>query len=642
MNVVIDGRRVSLRAEDALGDGGEATVTRVGDLAVKIYHRPTQARAAKLEALIAVASSLPDRVIAPTQLVRDARGRAVIGFGMRALGAGHTEIASLSRRAFRASSGLGAAAVARMFLGAHATLAAIHGSGLVVGDLNDLNETFAAGPRGDHVVDWIDVDSFQLPGHPCEVATEAFLDPALYGPDLAAPVATAGGVARVFRPASDWYAFAVLLFRSLTLVHPFGGVDPALPTLPRRAAARRTVLSPGVAYPSKVGYALEVLSDDLTASLRRVLEGDDRAPFPAAALGEYAASLVVCGACGSDRPSSRRRCPSCAARAPAAVVSSTSGCAVDDLLEARGPVLAVAWSGGWLRAVAIEAGRATLCSRRGRDLVRTDLGSVDAAARVELGGAVVVVARGGDPARLAVHPLDGGAARAAIGTTTERFAGGEAAFAAGSRGIVRLARGVAMVGEVYGDALGERPLFEVMRGQTTIFAATDPGRAEIVIASLRSFGERRYALANGPRRADLAAAALDPGEAIVEEGAAFSDSIAALLRHTRKDGVDRVRVDLAGHDGRVLGSMARSAADRHAGTAVRGGLLVGGSLLFSTDRGVARERFASDVAGAPLALLEDRLFCATEPWTARDARLARFEDGLVVAHGATVRRLRLT
>jgi hypothetical protein len=59
-------------------------------------------------------------------------------------------------------------------------------------------------------------------------------------------VATATGMQRTFTPDNDWYAFAVLLFRSLTLVHPYGGVDPELSTLPRRAAARRSVFSPQV------------------------------------------------------------------------------------------------------------------------------------------------------------------------------------------------------------------------------------------------------------------------------------------------------------------------------------------------------------------------------------------------------------
>lgn len=640
MQVVIDGRRVSLRAEDALGDGGEATVTRVGELAVKVYHQPSEDRARKLDALLALGPALPGRVVAPTALVRDAKGKRVVGFAMRALAPGHDVLAALSRRAARAQRGLGPGAVAAIFLDAHATLGAIHAAGLVVGDLNDMNETFSPDPTGALTVDFLDVDSFQLPGHPCEVATEAFLDPDLYGPDLAAPVATAGGAPRAFRPANDWYSFAVLLFRSLTLVHPYGGVDPSLPSLPRRAAARRSVLAPGVTYPSKVGYALETLSDELVALFGRVFDRGAREVFPADALRDYASRLVRCGSCGAEHPAARARCPSCAARAPVAPTASAAGCEVEVLIEARGPILALSVAGGWVRAVALEDGRATLHARRGREVARVDLGAADGATLVDLGPRAVVVARSGDPASVAVHALDGGRVGPAIVSSTERFAGGEAAIVVTTNGLARVARGTAMACRVEGDGLEERPLFEVMRGQTRLFASTEPGAADVVIASQRVFGERRYAIAVGPRRVDLALATLEPGEALVDEGAAFSPSTAALLRHTQKGGADRVRVDLVAHDGRALGATTLAASTRPAGTAVRGGLLAAGSLLFATDRGVTRERLADD--GRGLAMVEQRVFSATEPFSARDARLVRDGDALVVAFGATVRRLRMT
>ena len=59
----------------------------------------------------------------------------------------------------------------------------------------------------------------QLAGLPCEVSTELFLDPLLYGPDLTQPCATAAGAPRWFGRGSDWYAFSVLAFRSLTGLH---------------------------------------------------------------------------------------------------------------------------------------------------------------------------------------------------------------------------------------------------------------------------------------------------------------------------------------------------------------------------------------------------------------------------------------
>ena len=646
MDVRIQGRRVSLAARNTLGDGGEATVLRHGDLAVKVYHQPSPERARKLEALLRLAPSMPEAVALPIALVHDARGRDVVGFAMRAL-AGREPLASLSLRAHRARAAVGALAVAALFTDVHATLAAIHRAGVVVGDLNDQNELYAldpgappgaAGPRdGAPPVAFIDADSFQLPGHACVVATEAFLDPLLYGPDLAAPVLSPAGP-RVFSTDSDWYAFAVLLFRALTLVHPYGGVDPGIATLPRRAAARRSVFAPTVRYPAKVGYSLEVLSDELLGVMRDLFDRGARGAFPLTALAAYADGLVRCAACGSEHPRERRRCPSCAAAAPRVVVETAGPCGAADVIEAAGTIVALAALGPIVRAVAIEEGRVVLytagASSRRQD--RVDLGPAAADLEVDLGPSLCALSAGGT---LTLFALDGVSVAPAHPTATERFGGGRAAFAVSATRLYRIAGGVVLACAPAGGALDERPVTSVMAGQTWLAAGKCPGARELVLGCSRVLRERQYFAIDAGRRIELAVPALAPGESILEEEAVFAADAVALLRRTRAAGVDRVRTAIFARDGRLVGASAASATARHPRGVVRGAALGGASLLLPTDRGVARERYAAAGApgAAPRAIAEERLFAATEPMTSADALLAPSGDGLLVAHGRRVR-----
>jgi len=635
MEVMVRGRRVSLSADDTLGDGGEATVVRHGDLALKLYHRPSAVRTAKLERLIAIAGALPPAVVAPRELVCDARGKRVVGFAMRALAPDHEVVAALSRRRARATSGIRTGDVAALFLAAHDCLAAIHRAGAVVGDLNDMNETFSR-RRGALDMAWIDVDSFQIPGFPCEVATEAFLDPALYGPDLAQPVTTGSGP-RIFLPENDWYAFAVLLFRSLTLVHPYGGTDPDLPTLPRRAAARRSVFSPSVRYPRTVGFALEILSDDLAAQFRAVFERGARSVFPRATLEAYVAGLVPCRACGAEHPRERSQCPACAALAPTPAVTSTSECAVTDLLEARGEIVAIAASPSTLRAVAIEEGEVVLYALAGPSPRRIVIGAARATLAIELSaGMLAIVEPRGPGAALAVYPLIGDSVGAAIRTTTERFAGGRAAFACSGASLYRIAGGVLLRGSFEGGVFEERPLTTVMREQTQVFADRS---GSLLLGYSRAFNERQFFLVAGRRRIEIAVPGLEPGESLVGETALFSARTVAYLRRTRfgGGGGDRVRTLVYADDGALLAGYLAPISSRASAGGIDGGVSSGRSLLFPTDRGIARERFGTPSDPTPAS---HDLFAATEPFVGREALLCALPDGgLGVAHGARVRRL---
>lgn len=631
MRVRIGGNVVILDPQDALGDGGEANVIRYGDVAVKVYHKPTPAHEAKVNAFIQeIRPKLPVSVISPLEPVYSDRGNKVVGFTMRCLDAGYDVLSLLSKRNFRTSHAVGPRGVASVFMSGHRTLSAIHKAGAVVGDLNDLNELFS---NADDMV-WIDADSFQIPGHPCYVATETFLDPRLYGPDLSSPVTTKDGKPRLFRPENDWYSFAVLLFRSLTLVHPYGGVDASLPTIPRRANAKRSVFASSVKYPSKVAYSLEVMSDDLIETMRAIFDAGERPVFPYTALEAYRNSLTTCKKCNSEYPKERKRCPSCAAvTPPPPVITAKTDVTVESVLhDPVGDVLALYAAGDVLFAASKNA----LNCVRGPRAWRESLLNVSPKHAIRLSQRLLahVDAHSG---QVIVIDAPSTSSPKPYYVTTEDFAG-QPVFGVSPNRYYRLASGMLMRGEPGG---GEEVLTSVMRNQTWFRVAThtDENGADIVLGCSRVFGQRRFFVMIGKRRFDVDPAIFDGGGTVIDETVVFSTRTIAVLQRLLDNGVEMVRTVFLGHCGGKLASYTQKVSERLAGSAIRGGVLRGNSLLIATERGIVREKFDEFNDGTPV---EQKLFSATEPFVSHESLLVPFGNGIAVAHGGYIRLLKMS
>lgn len=292
--VFLGGKAFRLDDNDLLGQGGEGRVyrDRSGDRAIKIFLAPSEERRRKLRAF---PSQLPPRVVGPIDLAYDKNGD-IVGYAMRRLD-GAIDSFRMAQRKWREAT-MRAGEVTRIWAEVAQTVGQLHARGIVVGDLNDGNVVLTRTSPG--FTPWlIDADSMQLPGHPCVVAHERFLDPRLYGVDLTKNAALS--------KETDWYALAVLLFSSLACVHPYGGSHPSFPTMLRRAEARHSVLRADVKLPAS-SFRPDVLSDDVLAFFHDVFERDLRAPLPARVLDVRFASC----ACGIEH--ARTHCPACATR----------------------------------------------------------------------------------------------------------------------------------------------------------------------------------------------------------------------------------------------------------------------------------------------------------------------------------------
>jgi hypothetical protein len=318
--VWLEERRVELAPAALLGQGGEAEVYRLADgRALKWWKPPDHPDYAGDAAAIAAAerrlaehptkldafpAGLPARVIAPgARATASKRSTHVVGFAMPM--ASGVPLHHHGEVRWRRDRGVELGAVAAALADLHATVTALHAAGVVIGDFNDLDVLVdvTANQRRAFL---IDADSFQLPGFPCALFSHRFVDPRLCDPAAAVPA-----LVRPHDRDSDWFAFAVMAFRSLLGVSPYGGVHrPADPKRAVAAAARSlrgvSVFDPDVVYP-RAALPWTVLPDDVLAAFDRVFVRAGRGAFPRRAIDGLC--FARCTSCGAEH--ARGTCPAC-------------------------------------------------------------------------------------------------------------------------------------------------------------------------------------------------------------------------------------------------------------------------------------------------------------------------------------------
>jgi hypothetical protein len=314
----VDGVRVQLAPQALLGQGGEAEVYDLGDGRVLKWWKPPDhpdfagapdAQAAALHRLAerpaklrALPGNLPPEVVAPCGFALAGRRSAeVVGYLMPKVSG--EPLHSYGEPRWRREHPVDGAELICALLALHDAIERLHRAGVVIGDCNDLN-ILVDGRR----IHLIDVDSYQFGGFACPMFSERFVDPRLCDGALA-PV-------RPHDPASDWFAFAAMVFRSLFGVSPWGGVTRRCSGA-ARVLQRITVYAGDVIYP-RAARSLAIVPDELTDAFRAIFERDHRGPFPRALLERL--RLRRCSACGDEH--ARLRCPTCQAQAmlPPAVV----------------------------------------------------------------------------------------------------------------------------------------------------------------------------------------------------------------------------------------------------------------------------------------------------------------------------------
>jgi H/ACA ribonucleoprotein complex subunit 3 len=618
MKVYVAGKKIRLDPTLAIGTGGEADVYDIGGgRALKLFKAPDhadlagdpaaqQAARERLDEhqrkLRAFPSGLPDRVVAPVDLVTDGRDGRVVGYTMPRLT--HAEVLlRYGDRGFRQA--IGNADVFAVFRGLHATVDAVHRAGVVVGDFNDLNVLV----RGTDA-HLIDADSMQFGGFLCRVFTERFVDPLLC--DAAASSLL---LVRPHTPESDWYAFAAMLMRSLLYVEPYGGVyrpGPGVKVSPgARPLHRITVFHPEVKYP-KPAERWDVLPDDLLHHLHAVFVKDNRGPFPPELLDARWTRCLTCA-----REHARALCPYCAGAPPAAV---------RDVTQVRGEVTSrrVFATGGTILEAAFQDGRMVWLYQDGDALRReTDeavfAGGLRPGLRVRLASRRTVVGVGARVASVgggipdAPQPVD--------------VVGSEPVFDTNARHMYWVHQG----GLMRDGRLGPERIGDVLAGQTRIWVGTDFGfgfyragqlQVGFVFDAERNGINDRVAL---PRMTGL----------LTQARCIFGSDRCWFLTVSEENGRTVHRCALILRDGRVAAVASAAAGDASWLGQMGAGCAAGDALLVPTDDGIVRV----EVNGS--GLTQTRAFPDTEPFVDGASKLIAGSDGLYVVDPHEIRRLTL-
>ncbi len=579
MDLYLEKKKLKVTDADLLGEGGEARVYRHKDLALKVFHAID---ARKIEKLVKFPRGLPAAVVGPVGLLHDATD-AIVGYAMPAV-SGAEEFARLSQRRWREGA-VSNDEVQRLFSALFASLGDVHRAGVVVGDFNDGNVLFRAG-----LPYFIDADSMQFAGLPCSVGHERFLDPRLYGVDLAASPR--------FEPGSDRYAFGVLLFSSLLYVHPFGGIHKKLGTALRRAEARHSVLRADVTYPRHAVH-YRVLPDDALSWFERVFEKDERGPAPASVLG-LKWSTCTCGVSHA-----RAVCPECQTLGPASTrqaLRSHGRCTARTVFRTTGRILAAAMRGG-LRYVYEEGGVV-----RREDGAEVSTGAASAGTRFFIGGASTWIA----DVRGAVTRIDNG-------RVSERTSTGvrvtTPVFAASSSAAYRT-EGEWLVDEVTGSRIGQ-----VLEGQTWIWTGERLG------FGFYRAGGFTFAFIVQPGRAGLREVKLPHLKGhLVDAEAVFDEAHVLLSCVLEVDGKETTSLWLFAADGTLRAEGSGSSSERMFAGA-RGRALLHGRVVAATDEGL----LSLKVDGG--RLIEGTLFTDTEPFVSAGDELVPQTDGSLYAVG---------
>jgi hypothetical protein len=626
METYVRGKRVKVRPSASIGKGGEADVFDLGGgVALKLWKGPdhpdlagdTEAMARATERLQlaqqkmpAFPANLPARVIAPLDLATDSAGR-IVGYTMP-LVVGADVLLRCADPGIRRA--LGGAAATRILLDLLATVTALHHAGVTIGDFNDLNVLV----RGTEAF-LVDADSFQFGPFACSVFTERFVDPLLCDPAAARPLPV-----RPFGPASDRYAFAVMLMQTLLCVGPHGGVHrPADPSrrVPEAARPLRriTVFHPEVRYP-KPAIPYGVLPDDLLHELSAIFEKDARGPFPAALLSGL--RWTHCAGCGTEH--ARARCPVCDRWVPREVTVVRGRVTATRIFSTRGTIVTATLCKDAPAWVVHEDG-----AYRREDGAIVLRGPLDPALSFSIEGRATLIGRG---ERVIV--IEPGRAPEELRVDT---CAGRPVLALNTRGRV-LVQGGRLLHRTRKDtaaaplADGAAELIgEVLAGQTRIWVGERLGfgfyRAGNLSVAFTFIPGRRGIL-------DTVRIPWPSGQIVDAHAVLDADRAWFFLAH-EQGGRILHRAAVIGADGALLATAEGEAGDGTWLGALRGKCAIGGALLSATDAGLVRVEVQGGVAETV------RLFADTEAFTDAHCEILAGPSGLWVVDSREIRRLAL-
>ena len=251
------GKEIKLSKNNFLSGGGEGSVYVKGTTAFKLYHKPQKALSSdKRRELQFITAS---NVIVPDKFLYSPKGE-LLGYTMRYIPQSFL-LCRLFTRTFKETNGVTQKMTIALVKAIQQTIKKIHQAGITVVDLNEMNILVTPDMVSPY---FIDVDSYQTPGHPATAIMESIRD--------------RQSPSDVFNEQTDWFAFAIMAFQLFIGIHPYKGKHPSVRGLDARMKQNLFVLDPDVTIP-KMCYPLDSIPTRLRQWMTDLLQdGQRKAP----------------------------------------------------------------------------------------------------------------------------------------------------------------------------------------------------------------------------------------------------------------------------------------------------------------------------------------------------------------------------
>lgn len=263
LKVTLEGKGpVTLRPSDHIATGGEGSIYKIGDLAVKIYLDPKKMQSAGMPEKVKALSALNHPyVVGPRGMALTATGDPV-GHYLPFVDKAHALSMVFTNEFWKQESFDGQQADT-LVAGMRETVEFAHQHAAVLVDANELNWMVLINGKTEPRV--IDVDSWAIGRWPASVIMPSIRD----------------WNAKTFDDASDWFAWAIVTFQIFTGIHPYKGTLAGFDRgdLVGRMKARASVFSPGI----KLNRAVRDFSGIPTGLLRwyeAAFQGTERSKPP--------------------------------------------------------------------------------------------------------------------------------------------------------------------------------------------------------------------------------------------------------------------------------------------------------------------------------------------------------------------------
>jgi len=238
-----------------LTEGGEGIIYEFNGQIIKIYKPVVNMKSKKNKVQMLIKKSLPKEVISPKDIVVDRNGK-FIGFSMDKVEG--EEFKKLINKKFVTANNITTKDILSMLIKAQNVINELHKNSIYIGDLNDQNILF----DNQFNIYFIDCDSWTVENEKCEVAMDLFKDPLLQSNN--------------FDEKTDTYSFAVLAWKLLTRIHPFGGtMNPDMNIMDRMKNGISVIDNPKVTIPRTI-KSWRNLSPDLIKKLQNIFINSSR------------------------------------------------------------------------------------------------------------------------------------------------------------------------------------------------------------------------------------------------------------------------------------------------------------------------------------------------------------------------------